>query len=190
MSLWAWLDLEGSDIAVFTVAGLLGFLLGRILPPGPIALYTSILLPYHIFLGWLVLKSEESGLSMSIFSTIVFHLAFMAVVIVLAFVRHLIPFFGIVRYLLALLAIFECRWLFRADTVRPVKVEEPEVVTPAVKIQFTSEDEEAWLHYLAQKKPGSRRTNASLRSEYEQWMLARMANRTATAANKGEPVGQ
>jgi hypothetical protein len=65
MSLWAWLDLEDRDIFAFTVAGVLGFLLGRMLPPGPIAVFTSMLVSYHLFLAWLVLTAEhESGSSM------------------------------------------------------------------------------------------------------------------------------
>lgn len=190
MSLWAWLDLEGSDIAVLMIAGMVGLALGHFLPHGPIALYSSILVPYHIFLAWLVLTADyETGMSMPIASTIVSHLAFMAVVVALTVARHLIPFFGIFRYLFAALALFESKWLFRADTIRPVKTAE-EPAAPAVKIQSTAADEEAWLQYVAQQKPGSRKTGASLRKEYEQWMLARMAGRSAPAASDREPAGR
>ena len=189
MSLWAWLDLEGRDIAVFMVAGLIGFAVSLMMPRGPAAVYVSMLLPYHIFLAWLVVTSEESGLSMPVLSTIVSHLAFMAVVILLGIGRHIVPYFGIFRYLIAALAIFESRWLFRADTIRPAKRKEPEPVAPAVKIQSTAADEEAWLRYVAQQKPGSRKTGASMRAEYEQWMLARIAARATAAASDSKPAG-
>jgi hypothetical protein len=147
-------------------------------------------LPYHLFLGWLVFTSDrEAGLSMPIVSTIVTHLAFMAVVVALAVARHIIPFFGIVRYLFAALAIFEAKWLFRGDAIRPILTEdEPEVVAPAIRIQGTPADEEAWLQYLAKKKPGMPRRGDSLRKEYEQWMLARIASRSAPAASPQGPT--
>ncbi|HEX6773745.1 MAG TPA: hypothetical protein VF126_17050 [Acidobacteriaceae bacterium] len=187
MSLWAWLDLEGRDIFAFTVAGVLGFLLGRMMPHGPLAVFTSMLVSYHLFLGWLVLTAEhESGFSMPILSTIVTHLAFMMVVIALGIGRRIIPYFGIFRYLIAGLAIFERGWLFQSNTV---KLEPPEPAPPALKIQSTPADEEAWLQYLAQQRPGLPKKGDSLRAEHEKWMLARIASRAVSTATDRESAG-
>lgn len=184
MGLAAWLDLDGKDVAAFVVAGLLGFLAGRLVPAGWWAVYTSILVSYHLFLAWLVLTAEQdAGFSLPIVSTIATHLAFMAVVVALGLGRHVTPMFSLFRYAIAGLAIFERGWLFQANTVKP---KEPEVVRATPAIVTTAADEEAWLRYVAQQKPGSRRTGNSLKAEYEQWMLARMRGRGAVAAKDAD----
>jgi hypothetical protein len=188
MGLAAWLDLDGRDIVAFVFAGLLGYLAGRLVPLGWWSIYVSILVSYHLFLAWLVLTAEhDAGLSLPIVSTIVTHLAFMILVVTLGLARHVSPLFSYLRYAIAALAIFERGWLFQAN---PVKPKEPEVVVPTPKFQSTAEDEEAWLRYVAQQKPGSRKTGASLRAEYEQWMLARTASRSGVAANDRDPAGR
>jgi hypothetical protein len=108
------------------------------------------------------------------------------VVIALGIGRHIIPYFGIFRYLIAALAIFERGWLFQSNIV---KLERPEPAPPALKIQSTPADEEAWLHYLAQQKSGMPKRGDSLRADYEKWMLARIASRSAAAASDREPAG-
>jgi hypothetical protein len=118
---------------------------------------------------------------MPVLSTIVTHTAFMAAVIAIAIGRHFVPFFSLLRYGLAALAIFERGWLFSANEVelrKPAEKAAPE----APVIVATGEDEQEWLQYLARQKPGVRPAGASLKAEYEQWMRARIASRAAEAA--------
>src|ERR1035438_7377322 len=116
MGLAAWLDLDGKDILAFAVASLLGYLAGAFLPPGEWAIYTSILVSYHLFLAWLVITADhKTGFSLPIISTLLTHLACMAVVLTLGMGRHYVPFFGIFRYGIAALAIFERNWLFSGN---------------------------------------------------------------------------
>jgi hypothetical protein len=171
MGLAAFLNLEGPDIAAFVAATLLGYLAGAIVP-GSWSIYVSTLVAYHIFLAWLVFSTEQkTGASLPIASTIVTHLACLAVVIPLGMGRRYIPFFGIFRYAIAALAIFERGWLFGGQIGEEPKLEEAPI--PAVVVSATADDFQEWQRHLAQQKPGSRKPGTSLKAEYEQWLLAR-----------------
>jgi hypothetical protein len=184
MGLAVWLNLEGKDVVVFIFAGLLGYFAGSLMPPGVWAVYTSILVSYHLFLAWLVLTAEhEVGISMPVVSTIATHLACMVVVLALGMGRHFVPFFSVLRYGIAGLAIFERGWLFSGSSVQ---FKEPEVASAGSLVTATAEDEQAWHRYLAQQKPGPRKPGSSLKAEYEQWMAARAQSRTAGAGKDRE----
>jgi hypothetical protein len=178
MGLAAWLDLEGRDVAAFMVAGLLGFVAGHLVPPGWWAVYTSILVSYHLFLAWLVLSADQgSGVSLPIVSTIATHLAFMALVVALGLARHVTPLFGFFRYGIAALAIFERGWLF-GGKAKPPNEQIAEVVPSTSPILAgTADDYREWELHLAQQKPGSRTMGTSLKAEYEQWLLTRAKSR-------------
>ena len=178
MGLAAWLDLEGRDVAAFMVAGLLGFAAGHLVPHGWWAVYTSILVSYHLFLAWLVITADQgSGISLPIVSTIATHLAFMALVVALGLARNVTPLFGFFRYAIAGLAIFERGWLF-GGKIKPPNDQIAEVVPSTSPILTgTAEDYREWQLYLAQQKPGSRTMGTSLKAEYEQWLLTRAKSR-------------
>jgi hypothetical protein len=172
MGLAAFLNLEGPDIAAFFAATILGYVAGAIVPAGSWSIYVSILVSYHLFLGWLVFSAEQkTGASLPIASTIVTHLACLAVVTPLGIGRRYIPFFGIFRYAIAALAIFERGWLFGGQIGGEPKLEEAPL--PAVVVTATADDFQEWQRYLAKQKPGSRRPGSSLKTEYELWLLAR-----------------
>ncbi len=185
MGLAVWLNLEGRDVVAFVFAGLLGFAAGRLMPPGAWALYTSILVSYHLFLGWLVMTSDRKGVSLPVVSTFVTHLAFLALILPIGIARHYIPFFGILRYCIAGLAVFERGWLFSGEEGRPRT--EVEVPSAAPAIAATGEDYQAWLSYLERRGPNAAKVGTSVKAEYEQWMLARLQKRTGEVAKGSGP---
>jgi len=80
---------------------------------GALAAYLSVLVSYHLYLGFLVMVQEkETGFALPIAHTIVSHLACLVVVVGIAFGRHYIPFFGILRLFIPAMAPFEVDWLF------------------------------------------------------------------------------
>jgi hypothetical protein len=169
MGLAAWLDLKNRDIAAFVISGILGFLVGTIFPAGPWAVYVPILVSYHLFLAWLVITAEhETGVSLPIVSTIMTHLACMAVIAFLGMGRHGIPLFGLLKYAIAGLALFERGWLF--VKTKPKETPAPEA-TPVVT--SSPEDYQEWMRLLAQRKPSSMPPGTSMKAEYEKWLLAR-----------------
>jgi hypothetical protein len=181
MGLAVWLNLEGRDVVAFVFAGLLGFAAGRLVPPGAWAIYISILVSYHLFLGWLVMTSDrKAGVSLPVVSTIATHLAFLALILPIGIARHYIPFFGILRYCIAGLAVFERGWLFNGEESRPRT--EVEVPSAAPVIAATGEDYQEWLGYLERRGPNAAKFGTSLKAEYEQWMLARSQKRTGEVA--------
>ena len=185
MGLLALFNLDGKDIAAFVVAGLLGFLSATLVPDGTWAALTSILVSYHLFLAWLVITAENrAGVSLPIFSTIATHLACLVLIVPPAFAGHFIPFFGILRYGIAGLAIFERGWLFTEDNVQYKKPPATPIITD------TAEDYQEWLNYLAKQSPASRKPGSSLKEEYGHWLLARAQNRPAVPSNDSQPGGR
>jgi hypothetical protein len=188
MGLASWLGLEGKDIVAFMFASLLGFLAGTLVPAGWWAVYASILVSYHVFLAWLVLTADhEVGVSLRPASTIVTHLACLAVVLPLGMGQHFIPFFGLFRYTIAALAIFERGWLFSGNSSRP---KNPDLSSNTPIVNSTSEDYQEWLSYLAEQKPASRKLGTSLKAEYEQWLLTRPQSRPAEPSSDLHTGGQ
>lgn len=144
------------------------------------SVYVSILFSYHLFLGWLVITADhEGGFSLPVVPTILTHLACLAVILTFGMGHHFVPFFGILRFGIAGLAIFECRWLFSGKTKRVQNLKDPGLGKEAVLETATGEDYEAWLRYLSQRKANSRKAGTSVKDEYEQWLLARAKNRVA-----------
>jgi hypothetical protein len=175
------LNLEGSNILGFFLASLLGFLAGTLVPEGAWATYTSILVSYHVFLAWLiVIDDQKTGVSLPIASTAMTHVACLVLVLPLGMARHFIPFFSFFRYTIAALALFERAWLFNGESKQHTHQAAP--ATTPVPVD-TAEDYQDWLRHLARQKPSSRKPGSSLKTEYEQWILARAKNRPTVSAN-------
>jgi hypothetical protein len=173
------LGLGGMNSIIFLVCSVIGYLAGRFLPEGAWATYTSILVSYHLFLAWLVVtSSKKTGLAMPIFSTILTHLACLALVVGVAMGRHYIPFFGLIRYLIPAIAPFERDWLF-SEGRKKEEVPDTETATDtaALTAAATGEDYEAWLHHLAKRSPSSVKAGTTVKQEYEQFIAARIRNR-------------
>lgn len=179
----AFLNLEGRDLFAFVVCGAIGFVAAQFLPAGAWAVFGSILISYHLFLGWLLVSAEqETGISLPIFSTILTHLACMVVVVGFGMGRNHIPFFSLLRWGIASLAIFERGWLFSGRGQRTVAVAS---VADAPAIADNAEDYQAWLHHLAQRKPSANKPGMTLKDEYQAWLAARAKARTTGAATDG-----
>ncbi len=182
MGLISLLNLKGKDVVAFVLCSIVGYFLASLLPPGAMAIYTSILVSYHLFLAWLVIDHDhKAGISLPIASTLLTHGACVFLVVLYAMGRHYIPFFGVLRYSVVGLAIFERNWLFSA----PTTVSQPKVEPkPKPVVDSTGDDYQAWLNLLAARKPDMRRPGASLQAEYEQFVQARARNRVAAASHK------
>lgn len=176
MGMSAWLDLKGRDIAAFLVAAGIGFLSSLVLPPAPWEAYVPILVTYHLFLAWLILTEDrEIGLAMPIVSTILTHLACMAVVASFVSGRHFIPYFDLIQFGIAGLAIFECGWLF-------VKSEKKKIEQAAAAPTSSPTDYQEWLNELARKRTSPAAHGASLKAEYEKWLRTRAHAQSMTSS--------
>jgi len=114
MGLRAWLNLERKDIYAFAISGLLGVLATRLFPNPDYKVFIYLLVSYHLFLAWLLITGEKKpGYSFKLVPAIVTHLACLALVIGLGAARSYIPFFVIIRYAVAGIAVLERRQLFK-----------------------------------------------------------------------------
>jgi hypothetical protein len=112
-------------LAGFLICSGIGYLIGHYMGNGALAAYLSILVSYHLYLGFLVMMAEkETGLSMPIAQTVVTHAACLAIVVGIAMGQHTIPFFGVIRLLIPAIAPFEVTWLFRGGRKKAVTTED------------------------------------------------------------------
>jgi hypothetical protein len=163
-----------------------------LVPKGPWANYTFILVFYHLFLAWLVIDADhKTGVSLPIVSTILTHLACLAIILFYGMGQDVIPFYGILRFGVIALAIFERNWLFSANPAKladekkkenPVSAENKAAAARAIATA-TGEDHEAWIQYLAQRDPRLRKPGMSVKDEYEQWLVARVKSRSLSSQN-------
>jgi hypothetical protein len=157
--------------AALVLCTVIGYLLGHYLLPDPLAVYASMLIAYHLLLVFLVVIADrEKGMSLPVGSTILTHLACLAILIGVAVERQYIPLFGIIRYFIPALAPFEADWLFSGGRKKAKDRAAPEhIPLPA----GTADDYDEFLRYLAQKKRAFSKPGRSLREEHVVWMADR-----------------
>ncbi len=164
----------------YVVSAVIGALIGHYLLEGAPAAYASILISYHLFLAYLVVSaSHEKGLSMPLAMTLLTHLAFLALLVGMAYARTHIPFFGVIRWLVPGLAVFETKWLFSGQdrVIKPVEVEEPHG-----PIEGTVEDHEAFREHLHEPVRPFRKSGRSIDEEFKLWLADRYKKRALAAA--------
>jgi hypothetical protein len=171
---------NAADLVVFLVSALLAYMASTLVPEGPWANYTFILVYYHLFLAWLLIDADhKTGVSLPIVMTILTHLACLTIIISYGMGQGVIPFYRELRFGVIVLAIFERNWLFSGGTKKqelPVNVPTSKVV-----VEATAEDYEAWLKHLATRDPTLRKPGMSVNEEYEQWLVARAKKRIANS---------
>ncbi len=176
MGLAGWLKLKPADSIAFLISGLIGFCVGMYLPEGSWAVYGPILISYHLFLAWLVTTSDrDRGISLPILQTVATHLACIVLIAFLGMGRDVIPHFGLLRFGVAGLAVFERGWLFGGRK----KASQVEPKPCAAVLNCSAEDYEAWMHYLASRTPSQMRSGRTVRNEYEAFLTARQKHRRA-----------
>ena len=179
MGLQGFLQLEGEDFAAFAISALAGYAAGEYFSNSGWSVYLSSLVSYHLFLGWLVLnQTGKAGFSMPLWLTAPTHAACMVVALGPAlFADHQSLGFGLFRYSIAALALFEAGWLFSNEESKPLLEEADDAAPAAFGIRASAEDEGAWLAYLAQRRPGQTKPGTSVRDERDAWLRARMKER-------------
>jgi hypothetical protein len=155
---------------VYIVCSGIGYLVGQYLPE-PVGAYARVLVPYHLFLLYIVvMDNEKTGLSFPMGQTIVTHTACLALLIGLAMGRRYVPFFGLIGLFVPALAPFEAEWLFSGGA----KMEEKKPA-PVVRVEAEeSADEYAeFMKYMAGSKREFRKLGQSPKDEYNLWRAAK-----------------
>lgn len=169
-------------VSAYLLSAGLGYLAGHWLLTGVWAILISILVAYHLFLGFLVLTADhETGLSLPIGSTIFTHLVCVVLIVCLGIGGRFIPFFRLISLCIPGLAPFECTWLFSAG--KPGSVVRVAAPVKTVFSDATREDYEEWMSFVAKQKPPFPKPGSSLPIEYTKWLNAR--NKSGSVTKKG-----
>jgi hypothetical protein len=165
---------------VGVMCALVGIIVGQYLLVGPAAVYASMLLSFHLYLGYLVvMENRETGLSLPLGATILTHAACVAILIGLADLRHYLHFFWIIQYFAPALAPLEAEWLFSGGRKKPGAIEEaPRTPMP----DCTASEYDEFLLYLSQEKRAFRKPGRSVREEHVLWMADKLKKEAAAAA--------
>jgi len=167
-------------LAAYAVSALVGFVIGHYLLDGAPAAYASILISYHLFLAYLIVTaSHEKGFSFPLGMTVLTHMAFVGLLVGMAYARTHIPFFGLISWLVPGLAPFETKWVFSGQdrVIRPA-----EVKAPRAPIEATAEDHEAFRMHLAQSERPFRKPGRSIDEEFKHWLADRHQKKAASMA--------
>jgi hypothetical protein len=109
---------KGDGFALFGSC-LVGYLVGRIILDPNWSIQAYILISYHLFLGFLLAtRGKENKHPVPVAAGIAIHLAFVAAIVGIGLLRHYIPYFSLVRYAIAGVAVFERWFLFGPDSDR------------------------------------------------------------------------
>jgi hypothetical protein len=189
-------------VALFLFSSLIGLAAGHYLFSGSSVFYASTLISYHLLLAGLILipgiadwdygSTSGMGAALSVFAdsfrirtgresrelslpigeAILTHLACLALVIAIPYFRAHIPFFGLIRYGIAAVAFFEAQWLFSGGRKNQQSTEKPLPISGG-----TGEDNDAFLHYLAQPNRRFSQPGRSVGEEQAIWLADRMKKR-------------
>jgi len=183
--MWFWsiftsLGLDFGDVIAFIVCDLLGIPVAVLLPPSW-APNDSVLFSYHLFLAWLLFSGiRKTGVSLSIFSAILTHLACLALVIGLTIAFAHGPSY--LDFCLAGLAVFERYWIFSGKDKNESRADAP----PADIPEATIDDQESFRDYLTQEDRRFSKPGRSVDEEFGFW-LADRAKKKAEAAASARP---
>jgi hypothetical protein len=92
---------DGPDLLAFVVCAGIGYVIGSLIPSGAASIYTTILVAYHLFLAWLILRvrgdsdqgDKRAGISLPIVHTLLTHAACLVVILApVAAALHSMPF--------------------------------------------------------------------------------------------------
>ena len=164
-------------VLVYALSAALGYLAGHSFLTGDWAVFVSILVSYHLFLGFLVLTAEhKAGFSLPVGATILTHSACLAIIVCLGIGGRYIPFFSLISLFVPALAPFECNWLF--STGKTEKVVKAAAPVNTAFAEANREDYAEWMNFVAKQKPPFPRPGSTLPAEYEQWLNARNKGRS------------
>lgn len=165
---------------VAILCSLVGYLLARFLPDGALGIYAPLLISYHLFLAFLVVTTiQDKGISLPIPSTMLTHVACLALLVVFSEAREYIPYFEIIRFFLPGIAAFEAAWLFSGKGKKKHAAAEPDG-----PIGGTAEDYEDFILYLRQNERQFSKPGRSVKEEYKSWLAYRSKHPAMTTGQR------
>ena len=171
--------IKGRDWLALICACGIGFVAGHFVPTGWWSLCASMLVSYHLFLGWLLLTASNKVETMRPLSySLAIHLSCLVVILFIGMGRLLVAHFDVICCGVAVFAFFERDWLFQPVGTPPMDDENDTVASSA-------EEYQEWLQHLAKQGADARDSNGSRKEEFEWWLQARRASHTANSADSG-----
>jgi hypothetical protein len=174
----------------FVVSGIVGLFIGSYLLPGVAGAYLSILVAYHLFLGFLVyLADRKKGPSVTVPLAVVLHLAVLGVLVGIAYLHAArLPLFGFISFFAIALAPIESHILYSGSGIAiPNPIASPEVPSLPDDYEPTHDDHEDFKNYLRQKERPFRKHGFSIDDEFRLWLAVRVHRQAAGSTQVSNP---
>jgi hypothetical protein len=154
---------------ILILCGMIGYLLSRFIPDGPLAVYAPMMISYHLYLAFVVVTTvQDKGISLSIGSTLLTHFAFLVLLVVMVQAHDYIPYFWLARFFIPGLAPFEAAWLFSGKAKRGYAANDMDAPTGG-----TAEDYEDFILYMRQSERPFAKPGHSVKQEFKSWLAYR-----------------
>jgi hypothetical protein len=197
-------------VLLLVIAG--GYYLSELLPHTQWAQIVAILFTYHLYLAWTVFSTGERSLAHSVPTTVLTHLACVALVVagsmlriprgIIMILAFIFPVAGMIKFGLVSIVLFERVWVFSGGKQRQAKSKESrlkpgQIETPP--LESTPELYQQWLSFRSNKRADQYKVGETMKEEYAAWLKEQGRIRYLAAqshveadpeARKITPVGQ
>jgi hypothetical protein len=147
------------------------YLISRFIPDGPLAVYASLFISYHLLLAFLVVTHmQDKGATLNLTTAALTHGGFMVLLLAVGQFGEMVPYFFVWRFILPALAYVEWNALFSTK-----KKAQASQATDAAS-NSTAEDYEEFIHYMRGSNRSFSRPGFTVRDEFNSWLAHRAKN--------------
>jgi len=168
-------------VLLLVIAG--GYYLSELLPHAQWAQIVAILVTYHLYLAWTVFSTGERSLAHSVPTTLLTHLACVALVVagsmlriprgIIMILAFIFPVAGMIKFGLVSIVLFERVWVFSGGKQRLPKFKAARLKPGQLDIpplESTPELYQQWLSLRSQKRADQYKVGETMKEEYASWL--------------------
>jgi hypothetical protein len=159
---------------------LLGYVMSRFIPDGPLSVYASLFLSYHLLLAFLVITHiQDKAATLKVVNAALTHGGFVVLLLVACEAGAMVPYFFVWRFLLPALAYVELTALFSKKTAQAAQ-------TADAASNSTAEEYEEFINYMRGNNRSFSRPGYSIRDEFNSWLAHRSRRPQVQAIDAGQ----
>jgi|HubBroStandDraft_5_1064220.scaffolds.fasta_scaffold428072_1 hypothetical protein len=165
---------------VVVLGCLLSYVISRFIPDGPLAVYASLFISYHLLLGFLVITHmQDKRATLNPINAALTHGGFIVLLLVAGEAGAMVPYFFVWRFLLPALALVEWNALFSKKNAKAAQ-------TADAASDSTAEEYEEFIDYMRGNNRTFSRPGYSIRDEFNSWLAARGRRPQVQAIDAGQ----
>jgi hypothetical protein len=153
---------------VVVLGCMLSYVISRFIPDGPLAVYASLFLSYHLLLAFLVITHiQDKGATLNLVNAALTHGGFVVLLLVAGEAGAMLPYFFVWQFVLPALAYVEWNVLFSS------KKKAQTAAAADAASNSTAEEYEEFIDYMRGNNRAFSRPGCSIRDEFNSWLAHR-----------------